>query len=384
MSIFDVRGTTEAQYVNLKRLEAGLQTWPEDVYTWALMFSRKYGVNTTGVGSKVQVNRLRPLAPVTDATLTDYDVPQTRNAVDTAAGNLVSPSYDSVDIEVFERGMKSPLAIKKQALTLAQQDVLMHTMILLQRNRNEYINIKCRKTIRDAVCSTVFGAKRATAASITNTSADNLSMAIMKELRRRLVVVKARAFGGFPNSDGQFLTGRWPAIIDVNGENQLTQDDLWVTFSRYELADRGKYTQGYVGDAFGFSFYRTDTGATATGGASGEISLSEVIVMAQDPTLIDPGENLAVPGAASGQGFVGEFPVVYAQVGPVEVVVATENNFQRDYIVNWFDIEGFAALESLASADATALTTVLGGGADGVAATGSSRFIHRAIHSRTI
>src|SRR4026208_1527406 len=102
--------------------------------------------------------------------------------------------------------------------------------------------MKCRKTIRDAVCSTVFGAARTSAATVTNTSADNLSMNIMKELRRRLVVLKARAFGGYPNSDGQFLKGRWPAIIDVNGENQLTQDDLWVTFSRYELSDRGKYT----------------------------------------------------------------------------------------------------------------------------------------------
>lgn len=374
MSIFNVRGTTEAAFVNLKRLAAGLQSWPESIYTWPMFFSRKYGVNEPGVGSKVQINRLRPLSAVDDSTLVNYDTPQTRNAISTTTPD--SATYDSVDMEVQERNGRV-LGIKKQSLILAQQDVLMHNMILLQQDRNEYLNIKCRKVIRDAVCSTVFGALRTSAATITDTSADNLSMNIMKELRRRLTVLKARPFGGYPNSDGQFLTGKYPAIIDVNGENQLTSDDLWETFSRYELNDRGKYTQGYVGDAFGFTFYRTDDGATATAGASGEINCSEVIVLAQDPTLIDPGLN-------GSQGMVGEFPVGYAQVGPVEVVRAKEDNFERDWIVCWFTIEGFAPFEALLSADATALTTILGGGKFGTAAVGSSRYLHRALHSRTV
>jgi hypothetical protein len=378
MSIFNVRGTSEAAYVNLKRLEAALQSWPEDLYTWPMFFSRKYGVNTGGVGSKVQVNRLRPLAAVTEQTLTDYILAQGRNDVDiTSSGTFQRPDYDSVDIEVFEVGLKEPMAIKKQSLVLAQQDVLMHAMMLLRRNRNEYLNIKCRKTIRDAVCSSVYGANRAAATDITNTSADNLSIVTMKELRRRLSKLQVRKFGGFPNSDGQLVTGFWTAIIDINGENQLTSDDTWETFARYELNDRGKYIQGYTGEAFGFRFFVTDTGYDVTGmGASGAVTASECIVMGQDPVLVDVGED-------GSQGFVGEFPCVYAQVGPVEVELAKEDNFRRDYLTTWFAIEGFAALESLSSGDATTLTAKLGsGGANGTCATGSSRFIHRAIHSR--
>lgn len=375
MSIFDVRGTTEAAYVNLKRLAIGLQSWPEDIYTWANFLSRKYGVSAGGQGTKVQVNRLRHATVVTDSDLAGFNVAQTRNAVGTTSSDLQVPSYDSVDIEVQERGDPKPFAIKKQALIMAQQNVLQHTMIMMQERRNDYINKMARKTIRDAVCSTVYGANRASLATVTDTSADNLSLTIMKELRRRLKVLQVRPFGGYPNADGQFLSGRFPAIIDVNGENQLTNDDLWQTFSRYELNDRGKYTTGYVGDAFGFTFYCTDTGATSTAGASGQITCSEVIVMGQDPTLVEGGN----------QGMVGEFPCVYAQVGPVEVVKAKEDNFERDWISNWFAYEGWAALEALSSGDATALTTILGGGGTkGTAVTGSSRFIHKALHSTTM
>jgi len=379
MSIFNVRGGTEAAYVNLKRLEAALQTWPEDIYTWPMFFSKKYGVNSGGVGSKVQVNRLRPPTAVTEASLSSYDLAQGRNDVDiSTTGTFTSPTYDSVDIDVQERGNVIPIAIKKQSLVLAQQDVLMHAMLLLRRNRNDYLNIKCRKVIRDAICSSVFGARRTAATGITDTSADNLSILTMKELRRRMTVLHARKFGGFPDSDGQLVTGFWSAIFDVNGENQLTNDDTWETFARYELNDRGKYVQGYAGDAFGFRFFTTDTGFNVTGmGASSDITCSEVIALAQDPTLIDVGED-------GSQGFVGEFPTVYAQVGPVEVVKAKEDNFERDWLITWFSIEGFAALESLASGDATALTAILGGGAKGTAVTGSSRFVHRAIHSRTV
>jgi hypothetical protein len=377
-NIFDVRGTTEAAFVNLKRLAAGLQSWPEDIYTWTNFFSRKYGVNTAGIGSKVQVNRLRPLDHPDATTIANFDVAQTRNAIATDDSNLQTLKYDSVDIEVFERGMPKPLAIKKQSLVLAQQDILQHAMIVLQRNRNEYMNVKCRETIRSAVGSEVYGASRSSAAGITDSSADNLSLKIMKEVRRRLVTLQVRPFGGFPNADGQFLTGKYATIIDVNGENQLLSDDLWVTFARYELDQRGKYTQGYVGDAFGFTFYRTDTPATSTGGASGTITCSEAIVLGQDPTLIDPGPD-------GSQGMVGEFPVVYAQVGPVEVVRAKEDNFERDWITTWFAIEGFAPLEALASADATTLTAKLGsGGAAGTLVTGGSRFVHRIRHSQTM
>lgn len=371
-NIFDVSGTAEAAAVNLTRLAAALQASPEDLYTWANLMSTKYGVNRTGEGSKQQVDRLRPITPPDPTALTNYDVAQTRNAISTADGNLQKLAYDSVTITVAERGMPSPLAIKKQALQLAEVDLLMHAMISLRRNRNEYVNFKSRETIRGAVCSTVYGSKRADAASVTNTSADNLSVEIVKELKRRLVALQVRPFGGYADSDGMILSGYYPGITDIDGENQLTSDGLWVTFRRYE-DDHSTFNTGYVGSVQQISIFRTDTGTTTTVGPVGStFSASELIVMGQDPTLLE------VPDGSS-QGFVGEFPCVRSQVGPVEIQKAAEDNFGRDWLCTWFSVEGYSALESITSSDATTLTTRLGGGARGTAATGSSRYAHKAV-----
>jgi len=390
--IFDVRGAGAA-FQNLKRLATGLQAWPETIYTWSQFLSRKYGVNTSGVGSIVQVNRLRPFVSPTVSTLANYNIPQTRDAVSTDSANIQALAYDSVNVEVFERGMAGsengdgPIAIKKQALALAQQDIMQHAQIGLKRNYSEYHNLMSREAIRTAISTHLYGNFRSTASAITDSVSDNLSVLMIKELKSRLVKLQVRPFGSYPNGDGQLLNGSYAGIYDVDGENELTSDAIWREFAKFTDAGQAQFAHGYSGELHGFAFYRTDSGASPTGaGPSGNINVGELIVMGQDPTLIEPPEG-------GGQGFVGEFPVVYAQVGPVEVVRAKEDNFERDWIVTWFSIAGWAQLEALdtnstggSQGDAATLTALLGGNTNpihGVVAEGSSRYVHAAWYSRT-
>src|SRR6185503_10806083 len=105
---FNIQVVSESAAVNLLRLEAKLQGMPEKNYVWAQFVSSAYGVQTEKVGTKVQVNRLKPFEQPTDANLSTYLVAQTRDSIATTENDVQKLSYDSVSIEVFRTAMPKP------------------------------------------------------------------------------------------------------------------------------------------------------------------------------------------------------------------------------------------------------------------------------------
>jgi hypothetical protein len=371
-NIFDVSGSPEAAAVNLTRLAASLQATPESVYTWANFTSKKkYGVMQNNAGTKQQIDRLRPIESPDPDNLSAYDVAQVRNAISTADANLQKLSYDTIEIELKERAMPKPLAIKEFSLRTAQVNLLAHAAISLRRNRSEYQNFMSRAAIRGGVSTTIFaGVVSGDETDMTNDVTCNLSVAEVKRLKRSLVLSKVRGFGGFPNSDGQILNGFYPGILDIDGVNQLTADPLWREFRREET-DHSSFNQGYIGNVAGLSFFQTDDPEyTEAGGSLDSFNGSELIVMGQDPTLLE------VPEGES-QGFVGEFPICYAQLGTTEVRKAGEDNFGKDWLTTWFATELWAQLQELTSGDAAALTSTTGN----TFVAGKSQFIQKIVYS---
>jgi hypothetical protein len=208
--------------------------------------------------------------------------------------------------------------------------------------------------------------------------ASGFGVKTLKEFKRRAARLYLRAFGSTPGSDLQALAGNYICVTDQHGMNEITEDPLWrdKIIRSGDASDSSKLIKGWFGEFEQVLLVKSDRMRTVDIGPSGDpFEGHEAIFMAADPVLIDPGEDGV-------QGFMGEFPVVLAMLGLPEVKKASEDNFGEDLIYTWFQTMGIQPLEELTSDDADLITTALGGGLDtarGVAASGSSRYIHRAL-----
>lgn len=388
MNIFDLTQTQEAAATNLVRLAIGMQGTPEQNYAWARFFtSKKYGVQTGGEGDTQRVDRLRIFEEPTLETLEAYTTPQTRLGINTwDDDHLQKPGYDYVDIKVKQRNMEKPVAIKFISLKMAQVNILTGVMLNFRRNYFKFLDLLALSAFRAGVCWNVYGAKRAAAGDMTNSSDDAFSVAQIKESLRRFYETNVRPFGGNVDSDGQTYSGNFIMAGSITAQNQLGDDAYFKEWRRYD-PNMKTINTGYVGEVEQFMFFRVDSvGSTAVGSGS-TFSAGEVICFGQDPVLLEPADE------GQGLGYVGEFPVCMPMIGTVETRRDNNDNLGQDWISTWFQILGAAAIEKLDSSlpnqpntdDSDNITDILQAGgfgaAGGVAGTGTSRFIGRMLYA---
>ena len=373
-----IRDANAAPFIDLTILAEALQATPEPLYLFRNYVSTKYGPKSAGKGSKIQVDRLKPLASPDPDNLDAYIAGDTRNATPiNSASDMQALDWGSVTIQVKRRRMPKPVAEKFETEQLSQVDIMMGHGISLRRNYNEFLDDFVREAYRSSVCTNIFGGslRASIGAMQNNPTTDGLNVAMLKEYKRRAAALFLRAFGSQPGSDMQALTGSYLAVTDQVGINELSEDPLWRDYViRDPSGEKGRLVKGYIGEYEQITVVKSDRMRTVSVGPSGSpFNGHEILFTASDPTLIDPGENGV-------QGFVGENPVVLAMVGLPEVKKANEDNFGEDLIYTWFQTCGVKALEELSSTDAALLTAKLGGNLDvskGQCATNSSRFIHR-------
>lgn len=365
--------------IDLTKLADALLATPEALYVWPDYTSTRFGPNAEGQGSKVQVDRLRPIESPDPDNLAAYVASTGPTDIDIdVAGNMQALEWDVVTIQVERYRMPKPVAEKFKTRQLSQVDTEMATRINIQRNYHEFLDDLCREEYRSSVSSDIFGNNKASAALMTNdpnpTTGDGLSVGMLKEFKRRASLLRTRAFGSVPGSDAQALTGTYNAITSQVGINELSEDPLWRDYViRDPSGERGRLVKGFIGEFEQVTVVKSDRTRTSTVGPSGStFSGNEIIFMASDPTLIDGG---SLEDDTTVQGFMGEFPVVLTMVGNPEVKRAAEDKFGENLILDWFHTLGVKATESLSNADATLLGTLLGVSVY----TGGSRFIIRGL-----
>jgi len=363
-----------AAKIDLTKLSDALLATPEALYIWTNYASLKFGPAGENEGSKVQVDRLKPLESPDPTNLAAYVAVSTFAALpdQTNTALFQALDWDSVTIQVERYCMPKPVAAKFKAMQLSQVDLEMAHAINLRRNFHEFEDTLIREQYRSHVCTQIFGKSlRTDKASMVNVpSTDGLAVSMLKKFKERAATLYLRAFGSAPGSDAQALEGSFLAVTDQYGINELSEDPLWRDYViRDPSGERGRLVKGFIGEFEQITVVKSDRMATTQVGSGNAFTGHEIIFMASDPTLIETGED-------GTQGFFGEYPVAWAQIGLPEVKRASEDGFGENIILRWYATLGTQALEEMDLTTAQAISTSLGGIA---VATGSSRFIHRGL-----
>jgi hypothetical protein len=362
--------SSAAAQVDLISLEMDLMADPEALYLFLFYAGMTHGVSQPGKGSKTQILRALPFTSPDPDNLDAALVGGTQQPFDvTNVAEVQALQFETVQTQVQQRWMKPAADLTEEAKVLAQVDLQRLTSQMIQRHYNEYRDDMVREEYRSHVCTQIFGATlAATAAAMGATS--KLSMAVLKEFKRRAALLNIRAFGSQPGTDAQALTGNYVAITDQAGINELEEDTLYSQAVIRDPQDaRDSIITGFIRKVDQITVVKSDRMRTQNVGPSGSpLTGHEILFLAGDPQQVDVGEN-------GSQGFTTEFPVAFMQVGLPEVRSNKNDMFATRYIVKWVHIFGAQALQELTSARATTISTLLGA----TAAPLSSMFIHRGL-----
>lgn len=363
-----------ANKIDLTRLAMALLAEPSGPFIYQDYTSSKFASFGEGEGTKIQIDRLVPLAAPDPDNLAAYLAGAGPHIDVTDVANLQGVDFSKVLMQIRTYRNPKPIFYRKETQKGSQVNLQAAHEYGLWQNFNEFKDYSCREEMRSHACTKIYGGSlRSGIDAMTNDlSTDGYSVAMDKEFKLRASKLRIRAIDSMPGGDKQSLAGYYIAITDQHAINTYEEDPLYKDYVIRDWGNKPQIVKGFVDEFEQVMHIKSDYSAQSlSANASGNpFYASEIIYLATDPVFLE--------GAQDGvQGYMGQMPVLFGERGVPQVLQNKNDDFEQSQIFDWFHDMAFQATEEMDQDTADAITALLATlAAAPEAALNSSRFIH--------